>query len=81
MKRLLVTLFIYLLTSGHSISGQTISSATKWMEYVEDMDIAPEDMSDQIDDLLNHELYEDDSAEENPQSLIKDDMEVNTMDM
>ena len=43
MKRLLVTLFIYLLTSGHSISGQTISSATKWMEYVEEMASETED--------------------------------------
>ena len=47
----------------------------------DDVDIAPEDMSDQIDDLLNHELYEDNSAEDDAQNLIKDDMEVNTMDM
>ena len=47
----------------------------------EDVDIAPEDMSDQIDDLLNHELYEDNSTEDDVQNLIKDDMEVNTMDM
>jgi len=44
----------------------------------EEMDIAPEDMLDQIDDLLDNELYSD---ENDPQLLLDDDMEVNTMDM
>lgn len=43
-----------------------------------DMDIAPEDMLEQIDDLLENELYSD---EANPQLLLDDDIEVNTMDM
>ncbi len=43
MKRLFTTLLIYLLTSGNSISGQVISSATKWMEYVEEMASETED--------------------------------------
>lgn len=41
-------------------------------------DIAPEDMLDKIDDLLDSELYSDDKA---PELLLDDDMEVNTMDM
>lgn len=44
----------------------------------EDIDIAPEDMLDQIDDLLDRELYSDESE---PAALLRDDMEVNTMDM
>ena len=45
---------------------------------IDDFDIAPEDLSDQIDDLLDNELYGD---EEKVQMLIDDNMEVNTMDM
>ncbi|MDD5998499.1 MAG: hypothetical protein PUC55_02220, partial [Lachnospiraceae bacterium] len=45
----------------------------------DDVDIAPEDMMDQIDDLLNHELYQDD--EPDAEALLNDDTEVNTMDM
>ena len=44
----------------------------------EDSDIAPEDMLEQIDDLLEDELYSDD---ERTQMLLDDDVEVNTMDM
>lgn len=44
----------------------------------DDLDIAPEDMIDQIDDLLEDELY---SETEGAQMLLDDDMEVNTMDM
>ena len=44
----------------------------------EDLGIAPEDMSDQIDELLDAELYSD---ERDPASLLQDDTEVNTMDM
>ena len=45
----------------------------------DDVDIAPEDMMDQIDDLLNHELYQDDESDAG--ALLNDDTEVNTMDM
>lgn len=45
---------------------------------LESMELAPEDMLDQIDDLLDYELYSD---KENHGSLLSDDMEVNTMDM
>ncbi len=41
-------------------------------------DIAPEDMLDQIDDLLDSELYSDAKT---PELLLDDEMEVNTMDM
>lgn len=44
----------------------------------DDLGIAPEDMSDQIDELLDNELYSD---ENDPSTLLQDDMEVNTMDM
>lgn len=40
-------------------------------------DIAPEDMTDNIDALLDKELYSDDQAK----MLLDDDLEVNTMDM
>lgn len=45
----------------------------------DDLDIAPEDRLDQIDDLLENELYS--STTEDAQMLLDDDMEVNTMDM
>lgn len=41
-------------------------------------DIAPEDMLDQINDLLDNELYNDGK---NSDLLLDDDLEVNTMDM
>lgn len=41
-------------------------------------DIAPEDMLDHIDDLIDGELYGNDKT---PELLLDDDMEVNTMDM
>lgn len=41
-------------------------------------DIAPEDMADQIDDMLDQELYQDSNQAE---LLLDDDLEVNTMDM
>lgn len=44
----------------------------------DDLDIAPEDLSDQIDDLLNVELYGETKEKE---LLLDDDMEVNTLDM
>lgn len=44
----------------------------------EAFDIAPEDMLEQIDDLLDRELYSDDAE---PAALLNDDTEVNTMDM
>ena len=44
----------------------------------DELDIAPEDMSEQIDDLLDRELYSD---EPEPAALLDDDTEVNTMDM
>lgn len=48
-------------------------------EHEEDeLDIAPEDMSEQIDDLLDRELYSDEAE---PAVLLDDDTEVNTMDM
>lgn len=48
-------------------------------EHEEDeLDIAPEDMSEQIDDLLDRELYSDEAE---PAALLDDDTEVNTMDM
>ncbi len=46
-------------------------------EQKEYEDIAPEDMTDNIDALLDNELYGDDQA----QMLLDDDLEVNTMDM
>lgn len=42
---------------------------------IDDDDIAPEDMLDQIDDILEKELYGEDAQ------LLPDDLEVNTMDM
>ncbi len=48
------------------------------VESMEDADIAPEDMLDQIDDLLDNELYGDNPLEA---GLLNDDTEVNTMDM
>lgn len=48
-------------------------------EQVSDsLEIAPEDMSEGIDDLLNHELYGD---EQYQSGLIRDDVDVDTMDM
>ncbi len=44
----------------------------------DELDIAPEDMSEQIDDLLERELYSDETE---PAVLLDDDTEVNTMDM
>lgn len=48
------------------------------MEGMEDTDIAPEDMLDQIDALLDNELYSDNPLDT---GLLNDDMDVNTMDM
>lgn len=45
---------------------------------IDDLDIAPEDLSDQIDDLLDYELYGD---EERIQMFIDDNMEVDTMNI
>lgn len=53
------------------------SKVSEDMTVEDDLDIAPEDMMEQIDDLLDDELYSDDK----PQMLLNDDMEVNTMDM
>lgn len=54
---------------------------TEKSDDMNDLDIAPEDLTDQIDDMLDQELYGDDSDNNNPQILLNDDMEVNTMDM
>ena len=54
---------------------------TEKSDDMNDLDIAPEDLTDQIDDMLEQELYGDDSDNNNPQILLNDDMEVNTMDM
>ncbi len=53
-------------------------AAKKKEKKIDDLDLAPEDMSDQIDDLLENELYGDASS---ALDMIQDDVDVNTMDM
>lgn len=57
---------------------KTAKTMTKSKENQDDVDIAPEDLTDSIDDLLDQELYGKNSSQ---QILPDDDMEVNTLDM
>lgn len=57
---------------------KTAKTMTKSKEKQDDVDIAPEDLTDSIDDLLDQELYGKNSSQ---QILPDDDMEVNTLDM
>lgn len=45
MKRLFITMWIYLLISSYYLKSQTIYSVDKWMEYVEEMASDTEDES------------------------------------
>lgn len=55
---------------------ETVSKEDQQVTIQDEEEIAPEDLSDQIDDLLDQELYSDDDI-----PVLPDDMEVNTMDM
>lgn len=56
---------------------RTLKKAVKNPAKAEtDMEIAPEDLADSIDELLEHELY---GAQDS--QILPDDMDVNTMDM
>ena len=55
---------------------ETVSEEDQQVIIQDEEEIAPEDLSDQIDDLLDQELYGEEAV-----PVLSDDMEVNTMDM
>ena len=56
MKRLLITLLVYLLISSYNLSSQTIYSVDKWMEYMEEMASQTEDET-RIENLYSDLSY------------------------
>ncbi len=59
-------------------SKKNIDEELKDIDLPDLDDIAPEDMLDHIDELLDSEIYNDGKT---PEILLDDDLEVNTMDM
>lgn len=43
MKRLFITLLVYLLINGYNLNSQNIYSVDKWMEYIEELATETED--------------------------------------
>lgn len=43
MKRLFITLLVYLLINGYNLNSQNIYFVDKWMEYIEELAIETED--------------------------------------
>lgn len=43
MKRLFITLLVYLLTNGYQLKSQTSYSVDKWMEYLEQLALETDD--------------------------------------